>query len=273
MRIMRTRLSVGLPLFLVGTLLGVSALRATDQPVPLIHAHAHNDYLHARPLLDALDHGFCSVEADVWLVNGRLLVAHDHDKVKPERTLQALYLDPLCERVKRNGGSVYPSGPPVTLLIDVKSDGEATYPVLREVLNRYPEILTVFLPDTTEDTAVTVIVTGNRARAQMQAEHQRHAAYDGRLDDLDGNESRHFIPLVSSNWTLSFKWRGVGEFPSEERRKLKELVDKAHAQGRRVRFWSAPDSPPGWRELLAAGVDLINTDNLDGLQKFLRTSR
>ena len=28
------------------------------QPVPLIHAHAHNDYEHKRPLLDALDHGF-----------------------------------------------------------------------------------------------------------------------------------------------------------------------------------------------------------------------
>jgi len=50
---------------LAGTLLGVSALRAADQSVPLIPAHAHNDYLHARPLLDALDHGFCSVEADI----------------------------------------------------------------------------------------------------------------------------------------------------------------------------------------------------------------
>ena len=31
--------------------------------------HAHNDYLHSRPLLDALDQGFDSVEADVFLVN------------------------------------------------------------------------------------------------------------------------------------------------------------------------------------------------------------
>src|SRR5512135_1483640 len=46
------------------------------QPTPLVHAHAHNDYQHERPLLDALDRGFCSVEADVHLVNGELLVAH-----------------------------------------------------------------------------------------------------------------------------------------------------------------------------------------------------
>jgi len=76
---------------------------------PLIHAHAHNDYEHTRPLLDALDHGFCSVEADIYLVEDKLLVAHNRRDAKPERTLQALYLDPLRERVKRNGGRVFPT--------------------------------------------------------------------------------------------------------------------------------------------------------------------
>src|SRR5882672_7559979 len=64
-------------------------------PALLPHAHAHNDYEHTRPLLDALERGFCSVEADVWLVNGQLLVAHDLKDGKAERTLRALYLDPL----------------------------------------------------------------------------------------------------------------------------------------------------------------------------------
>src|SRR5262245_36960462 len=76
-----------------------SPMPATAQITPLVHAHAHNDYEHPRPLLDALDHGFCSVEADIWLVDGKLLVAHDRDKVKPDGTFQALYLDPLRERV------------------------------------------------------------------------------------------------------------------------------------------------------------------------------
>src|SRR5436305_12662245 len=89
---------------------------------PLPHAHAHNDYEHKRPLFDALECGFCSVEADIWLVDGKLLVAHDRNQVKPERTLQALYLDPLRERARRNGGRVYPNGPEVILLVDVKSD-------------------------------------------------------------------------------------------------------------------------------------------------------
>src|SRR5438034_4524920 len=82
--------------------------------VPLSHGHAHNDYEHKRPLFDALDNGFCSVEADIYLVNGQLLVAHERFQAKPEKTLQSLYLDPLRERVKKNGGRVYPNGPECT---------------------------------------------------------------------------------------------------------------------------------------------------------------
>jgi hypothetical protein len=53
---------------------------------PLDHAHAHNDYEHARPLLDALDRGYGSVEADIYLVDGALIVAHARDIVREGRT-------------------------------------------------------------------------------------------------------------------------------------------------------------------------------------------
>src|SRR6267378_249318 len=90
--------------------LGLSLVSVVAQPTPLTQVHAHNDYMHTRPLMDALDQGFCSVEADIFLVDGKLLVAHTRTMTKPERTLQALYLDPLRERVKKNRGRVYPNG-------------------------------------------------------------------------------------------------------------------------------------------------------------------
>src|SRR5438093_3517715 len=131
--------------------------------VPLIRAHAHNDYEHGRPLFDALERGFCSIEADVWLVDGQLLVAHDRHQVKSERTLQTLYLDPLRERVRRNGGRVYRNGPEVTLLVDVKSDAEKTYAVLREVLEEYSAMLAACRGGIIQTNAIAVIVSGNRA--------------------------------------------------------------------------------------------------------------
>jgi glycerophosphoryl diester phosphodiesterase len=255
-------------IFAVGALQFLASLSTQAQPTPLIHAHAHNDYEHARPLFDALDHGFCSVEADIYLVDGQLLVAHDRNKVKPERTLQALYLDPLRERVKKNGGQVYPGTTDFTLLIDVKSDAEKTYAVLRDVLKQYADLLTVFRPEATESKAITAIISGNRARNVMAAEMLRYAALDGRLPDLDGNIPKHLIPLVSDNWQNAFKWRGTGPMPDDEKQKLEQIVARAHQQGRRVRFWATPDQPDFWRELQSAGVDLLNVDDLAGLQRF-----
>ena len=252
-----------LPVFLCAGAL----LRA--EPVPLTRVHAHNDYEHKRPLFDALDHGFCSVEADIYLVDGQLLVAHERSQVRPERTLQSLYLGPLRERVKKNGGRVYPNGPEVVLLIDLKSAWPQIYPVLREVLKQYADVLVTFRDGVKQTNAILAVITGNRAKTMFDGESLRSAALDGELEDLDGNMNADFIPWISGNWYKTFKWRGTGQMPEVERGRLKAIVARAHQQGRKVRFWGSPDQPVFWQELLDDEVDLINTDDLAGAQKFL----
>jgi hypothetical protein len=230
----------------------------------LPNAHAHNDYLHARPLFDALDQGFCSVEADIHLVNGKLLVAHDANKVDPAKTLESLYLDPIKERFGKNGRPGE-----FTLMIDVKTDAESTYAVLRETLKKYSSMLTVFGRDSIEPKPVTVILSGNRPINTLSNEPVRYAGIDGRLPDLESKPARALVPWVSDNWSKVFMWRGEGKMPEEERAQLKRLVQQAHEQGRKIRFWAIPDDRRGWAELRRAGVDLINTDNLAELRAFL----
>ena len=248
-------------------------LAATPPPLP--QAHSHNDYEHARPLLDALDQGFCSIEADIYLVDGQLLVAHDRPKVKPERTLQALYLNPLRDRVRANGGHVFRSGLPVTLLIDLKTSGAETYTRLREVLAEYREMLSVFRPGRIEIRAVTVILSGERPFEVLAAEPERFAGLDGRMSDLDRvpAPSIDLVPLVSDNWRTHFQWDGLGEMPEAEKAKLTRLVSKAHQQGRRIRFWGAADRSGMWKAQSEAGVDLVNTDRLADLATFLRANQ
>jgi len=242
-------------------------------PGALLAAHAHNDYEHPHPLFDALAQGFNSVEADIWLVDGQLLVAHDLADVKSARTLQALYLDPLRERIRQNGGHVFTNAVSFTLMIDVKSAAEPTYVALRKLLPGYTDVLTACTEAGTQTNALTLILTGNRSLELVAAEPVRYAAIDGRLADLNTHLTPQLVPLISENWTQQFKWRGTGAFPEDEQGKLRQLVGRVHQQGRRLRFWAFPDTLAGWRELQSAGVDVIGTDDLVGLAKFLQSNR
>ncbi|HPC96267.1 MAG TPA: phosphatidylinositol-specific phospholipase C/glycerophosphodiester phosphodiesterase family protein [Sedimentisphaerales bacterium] len=241
---------------------------------PLARAHAHNDYLHQRPLFDALSHGFASVEADVFLVGDQLCVAHGAPAIRPDRTLRSLYLDPLRERARQNGGRIHPGHERFLLLIDLKSAAEPTYLRLHETLAEYRDLVTSFGPEGRQDRAILVIVSGNRPFELMRSQKTRYAGCDGRLADLDSDAPADLVPLISDRWFSHFTWRGEGPMPDVEAQKLKQIVDAAHEKGRLVRFWATPEvrslaRDAVWRQLLMAGVDLLNTDDLEGLQAFL----
>ncbi|MEV5799896.1 phosphatidylinositol-specific phospholipase C/glycerophosphodiester phosphodiesterase family protein [Streptomyces collinus] len=249
-------------------------------PRPLWHAHAHNDYEHPRPLYDALDHRFGSVEADIFLVGDQLLVGHDPSELDPARTLESLYLAPLAARVRANRGTVYRGWHrPLQLLVDIKTEGASTYLALDRRLRHHPHLFTTWAHGRVRPGPVTAVVSGDRAaRVPLETQTERRAFYDGRLTDLGGPAPASLIPLISDAWTANFSWQGEGTFPAAERRKLRDLTAAAHARGQRVRFWATPDTAgPArdalWTELLRAGVDQLNTDDLAGLEKFLDAHR
>ena len=252
---------------------------AADQKTvtPLAKAHAHNDYWHKRPLLDALAEGFCSVEADVFLVDGQILVGHDKNELTPERTLETLYLKPLQKRVRENGGRVFKNGPVFWLWIDQKTDAEPTYRALHALLEKYVDMITSVENGKLTERAVRVVISGNRPIELMKnqdAKEPRLAGIDGRLSDLDSQSPNstfpaHLMPFISDNWRNTFKWNAIGPMPEKEREKLEQIAHKTHAAGRRLRFWATPESETAWSVFLDTKVDRINTDQLDRLRHFL----
>jgi hypothetical protein len=131
-------------------------------------------------------------------------------------------------------------------------------------------MLTSVEGETVRPGAVTIVLTGNRPKITPADPHIRYAGLDGRLSDLGSRVPAHMMPMISDNWTTQFHWNGNDQMPENERAKLREIIKKAHAAGRVVRFWATPESETLWRELRAAGVDLINTDELARLAAFLR---
>ncbi|MFJ9388385.1 hypothetical protein ACIRON_06185 [Nocardioides sp. NPDC101246] len=242
---------------------------------PLAHAHAHNDYEHERPLLEALGHRFTSVEADVWLADDELYLGHFEPDMS--RTLQDLYLDPLAALVTANDGSVHPSWDGTfQLLVDVKSGGAEAWRVLERQLAAYESLFSLSSDGAVEVGPVTVIVSGERDRMEMAAAPLRRTFYDATLDDLDVDLPAGLVGMVSANWIDHFTWRGIGPFLA--RRRLREMVRRAHAAGWPVRLWGAPAAVRHnrrriWQVQLDAGVDWINTDHLDELAHFLARRR
>ncbi|MEL7039259.1 MAG: glycerophosphodiester phosphodiesterase family protein [Cyanobacteria bacterium J06592_8] len=260
----------------------------SSESVP--YTHAHNDYEHPFPLLDALSYGFISVESDIWLYpddNENLRVAHDPvEDPTTLPTLEELYLDPLQDlKEEFDNGGVYADGTPLTLLIDIKSEGLSTYQRLHEVLGEYqeesPGLFTTYTQDETGNYtitpgAVTPIISGDRPREFMESQEVRYAGYDGRKDDIGTDIDPGFMPLISDNWNNFFSdelaWDGIGTIPEDTEAELNRIVSEVQGEDKIFRFWNLPqDAPSVWGPLLEAEIDLINTDNLAGLSTFIQS--
>jgi glycerophosphoryl diester phosphodiesterase len=235
---------------------------------PHINAHAHNDYEHDRPLFEAIENGFVSIEVDVHLINGRILVAHDHP-TSSSKMLEDLYLRPLDSISRKNGGKIYPQKDIVVMLmIDVKTDGEETFRVLHQLLSKYRDILS-----RGGHKSLRVFISGNRAIEQIRNDAQSLFSIDGRPEDLGKGFTEQEMPVISENYRKIISWNGKGSPSKEDLNKLTLLASKVHAENKKLRLWGIPDHENGWSVLLEAGVDLVSTDKLKELNVFLTTKK
>ena len=265
--------------YLIATLIFLFSIsminKGYSQVTPLPNAHAHNDYEHEHPLYDALANGFTSVEADVYLIDDDLYVYHDRPgKPDPDRTLVKMYLEPLKKLMKKNGKRIYPGYyNHFFLMIDIKDAAEPTYRKIRAILEGYKELIAVSTGEgTIGDQPVRVFLSGNRPVKEVVSDPIQYAGIDGRPDELKDNIPAILMPVVSDNYRHFLSWSGKGPVNPAQEEKLEEFIREAHAQGKKVRLWAAPDMEPVWEYLLEKGVDLINTDRLEELRTFLLRS-
>ena len=125
---------------------------SAQQPVIL---HSHNDYNRTAPFWEAYSQHCRSIEADVFLHEGTLLVGHEIEDLKPENSLLRMYVDPIVRTFRANGGRMWKgSEDRLMLLVELKS---ATEPTLTEVIGLLEEFPDVFC----SPEGVQVAITGN----------------------------------------------------------------------------------------------------------------
>lgn len=240
------------------------------QSIVLPNGHSHNDYKQKHPLTDALNSGFTSIEADVFLIRGKLIVSHIRPFFNTSKTLDALYLKPLYDSISKHHGNVFINyKQPIILLIDIKTNASKTYSALKQLLEKYKSVLTIYENGIITNGAITIVLTGNKPYDNIKNENKRFAFIDDNLLNLNTENKTAIFLMASTKYSNLMKWKGRGVIPKEQKQKLIDLVNLAHQQGKKVRLWASPENTVVWEELLNCGVDFINTDELVKFKQFL----
>jgi hypothetical protein len=240
-----------------------------------------------------------STESDVWLVNGTLYVGHERSALTTARTFQSLYIQPILDTLKRqnpttqfvsgsstkNGVFDTSSGQTLYLFVDVKTDGNETWPVVLQELAPLREAGYLSSTDgkTVTSGPVTVIGTGNTPLSYFlptdpaSSSSPRYVFFDAPLATLNSGSAAAFTnlisPIASTDFAAVFGNVVEQSLNSTQLATLRAQVAYAKGKGIKARYWDQPGWPIGtrnavWRALINEGVGLLNVDDLEGAARF-----
>ncbi|KAL8851752.1 MAG: hypothetical protein Q9221_003362 [Calogaya cf. arnoldii] len=293
----------------INTSRGLATWATDSRDVKPISCHSHNDYLRHVPLFDALAAGCTGIEADVWVdskLKDDLYVGHTRKSLKPARTLNSLYIEPLLAILNEMNTPSNISSPPsdettitpagvfetfpnqsITLLIDLKTASESTFSIVLAALQ--PLLQQNYLTTWSEENGlipgpITVVGTGNTnftsAILSPANSNPRLIFFDAPLDTLASltqtdtnnyNTNNSYYASVSYNVDIGKPLLGF-MYPSQVR-KVRREIEVAKELGLVSRYWDAPTWPKAvergiWDVLSKEGVGVLSVDDLEGVKGF-----
>ncbi len=224
--------------------------------------HAHNDYDHNEPFVQAYALQLGSIEADVLWINDTLFVAHSARELKRSVLFEGSYLSKLENGVRKNKGCAYnDSNCVLQLLIDVKTDSLQTLNAVVNSINKFPLLV--------NNRSVRFVITGRQLPAEKFNLYPPYILFDGKINDSSHLHHLDRIGLFSADFYTYSKWNGVGAIPDADLTLIKKDIAKAHALHKQIRFWGVPDNMHTWQTMMDLGVDYINTDHIADVAKFI----
>ncbi len=245
-------------LFLFFVFAWTSSLLVAQVPkYKVANLHAHNDYEQKIPLKQAYMAGFGSIEVDIFLEKGKLLVAHEENELSKAQELRNLYLAPLVQLLEKD------TARELLLLVDLKTTAHPTLKALISELEQFPKLIA--------NHQLRITITGNQPPVDSFTYYPSFIWFDGKPDQSYSDSDWARIALVSANIKKYTNWNGKGVLTSNDQLILKRLINVAKVKDKPFRFWNAPDIPNAWYQLMKLGVGYINTDQIEASSTFMRT--
>ncbi len=237
----------------------LTSCRTSTKTYTPADAHSHNDYKNSIPFYRAYNAGFGSIEADVFALNGQLMVAHDEKEITPSRSLKLMYIDPLVIKLKND------TARKLRLLIEIKKDYKVTLPLVITELKP----LSKYFSYPGHAGRLSIVMTGKVPPGAVMLNYPAWLNFD--VDHITDFTSQQLtkIALVSVPFSRYSKWKGAGEIDQQSVNRLTGIIDSVHAAGKKIRFWDEPDTKTCWAELIRLNTDVIGTDHINELANFL----
>ena len=220
--------------------------------------HAHNDYQKPEPLINALRYKVFTIEADIYLLDNKILVAHDKKELATAPTLDSLYLQPIIKLFKQHKGAISTDkNYAPALMIDIKENGEGVIAALIKLLSSHRSVF----DRSVNKKALQIVISGDRTISSKWSSYPTYILFDGRPYENYDSAAIQRIAFISDSYTKYVN-------SQDSTTQLKELVQKVHAMGKLLRLWAANDDPQSWKQLQQLGVDIINTDKVTECRKY-----
>nr|HPR33141.1 hypothetical protein [Prolixibacteraceae bacterium] len=189
-------------------------------------------------------------------------------------TLRNSYLLPIYSQYKKNQGKVHEQyDDEMYLFLNIKFDPKKTYKKIWEQLSPYHEILTYRTGPEWHDGKLKIVFVGNAPMRTFQQERVCFATAQGTVADLEKKYDNRVMPLIGIDFEKEISWNGVGKMPFDEFMKLKDIIQKTHEQGKKVRVYNCPDEENIWDVMITSGVDLISSTSPERFQQFLESRK
>lgn len=222
---------------------------------PGIWLHAHNDYEKDRPLSEALKYGFQSIEADIFLHRGRLVVSHVPLRLDFKPDLEELYFKPLTKLWEQQFFSHYPACP-LRLMIDMKNASAPAVDSLRRLVTRYAGLFVG------PQAPVRIILSGGARRSLMKPADTVMWGLDDGVKALweKAQAPDAFTAQASMAWP-AFKKRYLKARSAHQQDSLvKQLTAWFRERSIPLRLYAAGNNPRQWKRLADWGFSVINVD-------------
>lgn len=182
-------------------------------------------------------------------------VGHEESALTYARTFDSLYIQPILSVLKgqnpmtpfvtvptQHGVFDTDAGQTLYLWVDVKTDGEKTFPTVVKALEPLREggWLTKFNGSAITQGQVTVIATGNSPLDQIQGVEERDYFWDAQLDKLNTtqqNITSDVTLIASASFKAQFGWPNNGTLNSTMMAKLRSQISVAKERGIGFRYW------------------------------------